>query len=188
MVEKYGVSTFTTFVYSLQYYKSLLLELYCLILFNIIFIKFEYFISKCTVQYTCTTIDTSQTTLHRIIHENLFEKKKRQNDLMLQIIFRMAQIQLSDPTPLEETSLSDQTSQMEETRPPDPSLSPVSVTPDSPAHSVSALDPSLSLSHEHPSISLSPPRATGCLFDKIILSTLSIVYLRPLYRPPSVGS
>ena len=66
----------------------------------------------------------------------------------------MAQAQLNDPPLHQETSLSDQTSisdqtsHLDITRPPDPP------------------DPSLSLrSDEQSSLSLSPARATGCLYN-----------------------
>ena len=65
--------------------------------------------------------------LHRIIPENVFEKIICKEKLMLHCY----KLQLNDPPPLEESSLSDQTSEMEETRPQDPSLSSVSLTPDS---------------------------------------------------------
>ena len=64
---------------------------------------------------------------------------------MLQIIFRNGAntVQLNAPPPPQESSLSDQTSLLEETRPPDPTLSltsdeqpSVSLTPDS-SHSIS---------------------------------------------------
>ena len=44
-------------------------------------------------------------------------------NLCYEFFSEMAQIQLNDPPPLHESSLSDQTSLLEETRPPDPSLS-----------------------------------------------------------------
>ena len=67
-----GVSHNTTSCNLLQYYKTLLFELYSKILVNIIFIKFQYFISTCIEQYTCMTVNTTQTTLHRIILQNFF--------------------------------------------------------------------------------------------------------------------
>ena len=119
---------------------------------------------------------------------------------MLQIIFRNGAntVQLNDPPPPQESSLSDQTSLLEETRPPDHSLSlrsdeqpSVTLTPDSPGHSASP-SPSLSTSHRsgtRHSISFSPPRATGCFCAKIIpLYTLSNVNVRPFYLPPSVAT
>ena len=70
----------------------------------------------------------------------------------------MAQAQLNDPPLHQETSLSDQTSisdqtsHLDNTRPPDPP------------------DPSLSLrSDEQSSLSLSPARATGCLYNDITM-------------------
>ena len=126
----------------------------------------------------------------RFLTDNL----ERKMNLCYEFFSEMAQIQLNDPFPLQESSLSDQTSLLEEMRPPDPSLSlrsdeqsSVSLTPDSPGHSVSP-SPSLSTSHRSEtrhSISLSPPRATGCFCDKIIpLYTLSNVNVRP-FLPPS---
>ena len=67
----------------------------------------------------------------------------------------MAQVQLNDPPLHQETSLSDQTSlsyqtsHLDDTRPPDPSLS--------------------LQSDEQSSLSLSPARATGCLYNDITM-------------------
>ena len=86
-------------------------------------------------------------------------------NLCYKFFSEMAQIQLNDPPPLQESSLSDQTSLLEETRPPDPSLSlrsdeqsSESLTPDSPGHSVSP-SPSLSTSHNH-SLTMSTRRSS----------------------------
>ena len=77
-------------------------------------------------------------------------------NLCYKLFSEMAQIQLNDPPPPQETSQSDQTSLLEETRPPDHSLSlrsdeqpSVTLTPDSPGHSASP-SPSLSTSHPDP--------------------------------------
>ena len=97
----------------------------------------------------------------------------------------MAQVQLND-SQVQETSLYDQSSQLDESRPPDPPDPSFSVRSDDqpsislpPNRATGTLDPSLSLlsehgetSHEQPSLSLSPTRATGCLYDNVRLPTI----------------
>ena len=70
LTQKDGVSHNTTSCNLLQYYKTLLFELYSKILVNIIFISISIFYQYMYIkQYT---VNTTQTTLHRIILQNFF--------------------------------------------------------------------------------------------------------------------
>ena len=105
----------------------------------------------------------------------------------------MAQKQLNDPPPvLEGSSFSDQTSQLDETRPPDPPDHSLSLTSDEPSIFLASDSPGPSVSpspglESSQSISLSPPRVTCSFCDKIMIIAFSIVNLRPISLPPSFG-
>ena len=85
-------------------------------------------------------------------------------------VIAMAQVQLnSPPPPQHEATSCSETSQLDESRPPDPSFSlrsdeqpPVSVE-------TRTLNPSFSATLCDEQLSLSPTRATGCLYDNMRL-------------------